>query len=223
MTDINAIFQQYLGRAATPDEAAYLQKYINDGNLQAGEIGTILQSHPEYQAKQLESNLGKYEQMMQTNDQAALQRGADIAGAQATSRFASLGRPNSSAMAAQVFGQTGKMAQGLAEQRQAALADFYGRGLENNASMAASQGQNTLGQAYGMRRANIQRQWDIADYDRQQNDYNNYVNSANRSKRASALLGFGGAAAGGVVGAVAGGPMGAVVGSSIGSKLGGLF
>lgn len=178
--DINAQFQQALGRPATPEESAYLQKFISEGNLQPGEIGTLLQGHPEYQANLLNKNVAQYGQTLQANDSNILQQGADRAGAQAQSRFAGLGRQNSSGMAAQVFGQTGQIANGLAQSRQSALASFYGQGMQNNAAMAGQQGQQTLGRAYDQQNMKLQRQWQIDDYNRQQNDWNDAQNGQNR-------------------------------------------
>ena len=171
-------FQQLLGRAPSQDELDYFNKFISSGELQAAEIGQILQSLPEYQSAQLNKNTDAFGQRLQANDQQILQQGADIAGAQATSRFAGLGRPNSSAMAAQVFGQTGQLASSLAQNRQSALADFYGRGLQQNAALGAQQGMGATNRGYSERDTMRQRGWDIEDYYRQQNDYNNAKNAS---------------------------------------------
>lgn len=206
MTDINSQFQQILGRAATPDEQAFLNKFINEGSLQPQEIGQFLQSLPEYQDTLLNKNVAAYDQRLQAADTQALQQGADIAGAQATSRFAGLGRPNSSALAAQVYGQTGQLSQGLAQRRQSALADFYGRGLQQNATLAGSQGQAALNRGYGLRDEGRRRQYEIEDYYRQKNDAESARlgqsgwNAITPEFVASGLFSVGGQAAGGAAG-----------------------
>lgn len=170
MSDINNQFRQILGRDATADEQSFLGKFIQEGSLQPQEIGQFLQSLPEYQQSQLDKNVGAFDQRLQASDTQALQQGANIAGSQSQARFSGLGRPNSSGLAASVFGQTGRLSQDLAQRRQSALADFYGRGLQQNALMGAQQGQAALQRGYGLRDESRQRQYEIEDYYRQKND-----------------------------------------------------
>ncbi len=212
-------FQQILGRAPTQAELAYLGKFMAEGSLQEHEIGQILQGTPEYQQSQLNRDTEAYGQKLQANDNQVLQQGADIAGAQAQSRFAGLGRPNSSALAASVFGQQGQ----LAQSRQSALADFYGRGLQNNAGLYAQRGQSALDRGYGLRDETRQRGYQMEDYYRQQNDFNTSLNAANRQRKQQGFAQFGGGLAGGLAGAYMGGPAGAKVGAGVGSQFGGLF
>lgn len=203
-------FQRILGRAPTSDELSYFQKFIDAGELQNEEIGQILQSTPEFQQAQLQKNTADFGQRLQANDQQILQQGSDIAGAQATSRFAGLGRPNSSALAASVFGQTGKLASSLAQNRQSALADFYGRGLQQNAALGAQQGQNSLNRGYGLRDETRRRGYEIEDYYRQKNDAASYENAHSGWNAitpefvASGLFSVGGKAASSYAGGYAG-------------------
>lgn len=175
---INDQFRQILGRAPSQDELDYFNKFINSGELQAAEIGQILQSTPEYQSSQLTRNTAQFGQTLQANDANVLSRAADTFGAQAQSKFAGLGRPNSSAMAAQVFSQGGQLAGQLAQSRQSALADFYGKGLQQNAALGAQQGMGATQRGYSERDTMRQRGWDVEDYYRQQNDYNNAKNAS---------------------------------------------
>ena len=175
---INGQFQNLLGREVSQDEFGYFQKLIDSGQLDVHEIGQILQSHPEYQNKQLNADTEAYGAKLAAGDNQILQQGADVAGAQAQSRFASLGRPNSSAMAAQVYGQTGQIAQGLAQRRQGALADFYGKGLQNNAALGAQNGQGALARSYFTQDRAHQEAQDQYWYNRQGNDYQNAKNAA---------------------------------------------
>ena len=178
MPDINSQFQSILGRLPTQDERDYLTKFMTEQGLQAHEVGQILQNTPEYQSKLLNQNVDAYGQKLQANDNQILQQGADIAGAQATSRFAGLGRPNSSALAASVFGRTGQLAGNLAQSRQSALAQFYGQGLQNNAALGAQNGQDAFNNVRQIQGEQRQRSYQIEDYYRQQNDYHNELRSA---------------------------------------------
>lgn len=216
-------FQQILGRTPTAAEVEYLSKFITEGSLQEHEIGQILQASPEYQQTRLEKDTTAYGQKLQASDDQVLARGADVAGAQATSRFAGLGRPNSSALAASVYGQTGQLAGDLASRRQSALADFYGQGLKQNAALYKQGGQSALERGYGLRDETRQfgQQMQLAKY--QQDNFNSYLDQANRNQKRSALGGAIGAGIGGIAGSY-GGPAGAMAGASIGSKFGsGLF
>lgn len=221
--DISGQFQQILGRQPSPDELAYFNKFMKAGHIQPHEIGQVLQSTPEFQRAQLGRDTQAYDERLRAGDEQTLQRGAERAGAEATSRFAALGRPNSSALAASVFGQTGNLAAGLAERRQSALASFYGQGLQTNAALGTQGGQGAISRGYGLRDEQRQRDWDIEDYYRQQNDYNTYLNSANRNRRDSAFRQLAGGVAGGLFGGAYGGPAGAKMGAGIGSSLGGAF
>lgn len=166
-------FQSTLGRAPTEDELAFFNRFITEGSLQPHEIGQILQGTPEFQRTQLNQNTNALDSRLQASDNQALQYGADVAGAKAQSRFAGLGRPNSSALAASVFGQTGQMANNLAQQRQSALASFYGNGLQKNMNAYGDQAQTPLARGYGLRDETRQRNYQIEDYYRQSNDEGN--------------------------------------------------
>lgn len=174
---INRQFQELLGRAPSSDEMDYFNKFINEGSLQAEEIGQILQSLPEYQQRKLETDTSAYNDRLTANDDKFLSNATDRIGAQVNSRFAGMGRPVSSALAASTFGQAGQVAQGLQQNRQSLLADFYGRGLNRNAALGVDQGQGAKARGYGLRDESRHRAWDIEDYYRQQNDFNNYQNS----------------------------------------------
>lgn len=234
MADINQQFQQILGRAPTGAESEYFQKFLNEGSIQAHEVGQILQSIPEFQQARLEKDTAAYGQKLQAGDEQIMQQGANIAGAQATSRFAGLGRPNSSALAASVFGQQGQLAGNLAQSRQSALASFYGQGLQNNAAMYQQGGQSALERGYGMRDETRQfnQQMQLARYNA--DNYNNYLAQANKKARNGAMgsmLGAGlGLAAGAALAAPTGGmsmgagaALGGGFGSNFGGAAGGLF
>lgn len=230
-SSISLQFKNVLGRVPTQAEMDYLGKFMSEGSLGAHEIGQILQATPEYQNTQLQKNLGQYGDVLQASDTQSLQRGADIAGAQAQSRFAGLGRPGSSALAASVFGSTGQMASDLAAKRQSALASFYGQGLQTNAAMGAGQGQGLLERGYGLRDETRQRQYQIEDRNYMKQLYDEYASKQSRAQRRGALGGLvggaGGAALGGALGNYlapgVGGMAGARLGAGLGQSAGGLF
>ncbi len=197
-------FQSILGRAPTPAEVASFGKYIDDGSLDAHEIGQVLQSSPEFQSAQLERNTTQFGDRLNAQNGAIL----DQAGAAANSRFASLGRANTSAMGASVMAAGGR----LAQDRQSALADFYGRGLQQNAALGASQGVNALNRGNYLMDRNHQEKTDLANYYRQQNDFNTAKKSAGGWNAitpefvASGLFSMGGKAVAAASGGKAGNP-----------------
>jgi hypothetical protein len=164
--ELNNQFQQLLGRPITQDEWQYLGKFVNDGHLQTNEIGQIIQSMPEFQQKQLDRNATDYGDVLNKQNSAIL----DQAAAATNSQFARLGRPNSSAMGAAVARAGGQ----LAQQRQSALAAFYGGGLQQNQGLQTGMGQNALSRGYGLRDESRQRGYQIEDYYRQKNDAADY-------------------------------------------------
>lgn len=228
MADINGEFQKFLGRGPTQAENDYFQKFITEGSIQPYEIGQVLQALPEFQQSKLEKNTSALGDRLGASNEQIMQRGADMAWAQAQSRFAGLGRPNSSALAASVFGQQGQLAQGLAQQRQSALAQFYGQGLQQNMALQQQGGQSALERGYGLRDETRQfgQQMQLARYS--QDNYNNYLAQANKRARnqgMGSMLGAGlGLAAGAAFAAPTGGMSmgeGALMGGSFGSRIGG--
>lgn len=199
-------FSQILGRGPTQAEIDYLSKFMAEGSLQAHEIGQLLQGTPEYQSTQLNKNTAQYGEQLNQQNAAIL----DQAGAAANSRFASLGRPNTSAMGASVLAAGGQ----LAQQRQSALADFYGRGLQQNAALGAQQGQQAMARGYGLRDETRQRGYQIEDYYRQKNDAADYEkahsgwNAITPEFVASGLFSLGGKAIGAKMGRPAPAPTG---------------
>ncbi len=166
MAGIADQFMSVLGRAPTQDEISYFQKFIDDSQLAPHEVGQVLQSTPEYQQSQLQKNTDQFGERLNAQNGAIL----DQAGAAINSRFAGLGRPNTSAMGASLMQAGGQ----LAQQRQGALASFYGQGLQNNAALGAQQGQQALQRGYDIRTEGRQRQYQIQDYYRQKNDAADY-------------------------------------------------
>ena len=195
-------FQQYLGREATPEELDFAVSSMADDAISPAEFGQILQSHPEYQAARLNKDTAAYGQTLNAQNADILNQ----AGAAAQSRFAGLGRPNSSALGASVMQAGGQ----LAQQRQSALASFYGQGLQNNASMQARQGMNVQDRAYGIKDDARRRGYEIEDYYRQKNDYESARqgqsgwNAITPEFVASGLFSMGGKAAAAYTGGLAG-------------------
>lgn len=227
-------YQSVLGRSPTQAESDFLLKFMKDEDIGGAEIGQYLQGLPEFQGALLERTTAAYQQKLTEQDQATLQQGANIAGAQAQSRFAGLGRPQSSALAAQVYGQTGALAGDLATRRQSALADFYGRGLGQVSGLQQGYGQGAIERAYGLgdERRRFQQEQSLANvmYQRQKEMYGDQMNRQSRAQRQSFMGGLGGAALGVGAGALLAAPTGglsmgygAALGGLLGSKVGSGF
>lgn len=203
---LNEQFQQLLGRPITQDEFKYLGKFMDEGNLSGHEIGSAIQSLPEYQQSQLDRNATAYGNKLNEQNSAIL----DQAAAATNSQFANIGRPVSSAMAASVAQAGGQ----LAQQRSSALAQFYANGLQTNMGNQYSQGQNALQRGYGLRDETRQRGYQIEDYYRMKNDAADYErahsgwNAITPEFVGSGLFSIAGKAAAAYSGGLAGRPQG---------------
>lgn len=169
---VNNLFLQHLGRAGTPEELDYLTRFINEGHLNPAEVGNYLQSIPEYQQGQLTRDTAAYGAELDKGTAPVL----DQAAARINSQFAGQGRPISSAQG----GALAQVAQNLAMNKQSALADFYGKGITMNRSAMVGMGKDAINRGYGLRDEARQRQYQIEDYYREQNDYNTAQNSNNK-------------------------------------------
>lgn len=217
--DIHRQFQQALGRYATADEIKYLGKFIDEGSLQPFEIGQIVQGLPEYQDRLLGQQTEQFGQRLAASDQDILGK----AGAAINSQFANLGRPVSSGQA----GALAQVGQNLAQQRQSALAQFYGQGLQQSRALSQSYAGNALERGYGLRDETRQRGYQLEDRNYMKDLYEGYLNRQAAASRRGALGGMIGTLGGGALGAAYGGPKGAYYGASAGNafgqNLGGLF
>lgn len=159
----NQQFLRVLGREARPDELDGLMQFMADDRVSPDEIGQILQGTPEYQRAQLEKDTTAFGGRLNAQNADILNQ----AGAAAQSRFAGLGRPNTSALGASVMQAGGQ----LAQSRQSALANFYGQGLQRASDLQAQQGTAARNRGYGIVDEKRQRGYQIEDYYRQKNDY----------------------------------------------------
>ena len=195
--DINDQYQKYLGRAATQSEMADFNRFKDTGyvDLTSEDLGRIIQSHPEYQQQQLKNYGSQYENLLGQGDQRIL----NMAQNDLTGQFAGMGRNVTGSGYVNAFAQA---AAGLAAQRQNTLANYYGQGFNNIMGQQVGRGNQAYGLGYGAQEKGVQRGWDIADYYRQQNDYNNALNGQeSRNLRGSlmnAAVGLGTMGLGGV-------------------------
>lgn len=213
-----AVAQQYvnvLGRQASPFEIDNLSKFIEDGHLNPEEVGQIIQSFPEYQNTLLQKNGQQYSDLLAANDARTLGQAAQTGNA----ALAGLGRQGSSALDMGIASQAGN----LAAQRQNAIAAFYGKGLQNNMGLSQMYGQNALARGYGLRDESRQRNYQIEDYYRQQNDYNNALPGQATRNLQGKLTGIALNAGQNFLGGMMGQGAQQAMAASGGSGLGGLF
>jgi len=226
MADLNAVanlWKQTLGRTPTPQELAYIGKFLDEGGIGEYEASLIAQQLPEFQSKLMEQNTDRLGARLAASDQDILGRAA----AASNSQFASLGRPVTSAQSAQVASAGAQ----LAQNRQALLADFYGKNLSHLQNSYAAQGQGALERAYGLRDETRQRKYQIEDRNYMNDMYQNYLNQQRRNQRAGALGSIAGIGLGAGLGAalaptgmgLAGARLGAQLGGDVGYNAGGLF
>ena len=214
---VNQIFQSSLGRAGTDAEHQFLQPYVDQGYISPYQIGQYLQGSPEATQTRMGQQQGQYADTLKQNNAQILGQAADAA----NGSFAQAGRQFSTGQGNSVI-QAGQQ---LASEQSPMIANFYGNNAMGLNQQYAGQGQDALGRAYGLQDTYRQHEWDVQDYNRQQNDYNNYLNSANRRARGQALGSMGGALAGGLLGAYVpgGSALTGMLGAKVGSMAGGLF
>lgn len=220
---VSRALQWALGRAPTKNEVDQYSKYVKTGDLDYGEIGQIAQGLPEADRARLDQYAAQYGDVMGANDQKFLSQAADTFGAKVNSQFASLGRPNTSAMGAQVFAQGGQLAGQLAQRRQYALAAFYGQGLQNNMDAYRDQGASALSRGQGLRDSRTAYNRGLNGYQTQRSDYGVDLANEEAKNRQRAYSQLGGSLVGAGVGGLIGGRTGAQIGAGVGGRAGGLF
>ena len=212
-----------LGRDATPDEAAYFAKELAQGKT-AYELQQELMSLPEYQRIQA----GKDREALGAELLGQQQQAFEKATPSIISSFMKSGRLGSSGLNSALA----KAQQELEQQRQGYLGQVgYAdvSGIRNQAYNAFQNYNapfqqtynpaNIFGQQMTFGQQNLQRQQQIDDYTRQQNDYNNYLL---QSRPRGQIGRTAGTIIGGVLGSY-GGPAGAAAGAQAGGAIGGLF
>jgi len=183
--DIQAQFQQHLGRPATAAEMSQLMQYGSTGgiDLTAGDIGDILQSLPEYQKSQTNQIANQYAgNMTKYNDQ-ILGRASDMANA----NFAENGRQWSSGQGNSVI-QAGQQ---LAAQQAPDIASFYANGqmgqLQNQYNLGMNARQFGQGQQLSGQDWRRQLYSQAVNYDNQMNAMTQGANLQNRLSMQSGL------------------------------------
>ena len=212
---VSQALQQGLGRVPTQNEIDQYSKYVKTGDLDYGEISQIAQGLPEADKARLEQYATQFGDKLNAQNGAIIDQAANAA----SSKFASLGRPNTSAMGASVLQAGGQ----LAQQRQSALADFYGRGLGNNMLAFRGQGQDALNRAQSLGDSRTAYNRGLSGYQTQRNDYGTDLYNQELKNKRQAYNQFGGSLIGAGIGGALGGTGGARLGAGIGGQAGGLF
>jgi hypothetical protein len=226
---VNQLFQQNLGRAATQNELDHYGGMLASNQTDAYGLQQQLQGSPEYQQQQDT----KFQNSIIPQTQQYVTDTFNRVKPDIVSQFANNGIQNSSALDFALTNMLGNLSSQESNYVTGLKASQYG----GNKDLALQQGQGALDQYlnnyYNQKQNNqnmmnslVQRGWNAQDYQTQMNDYMNFVNS----QRQSQPNGFG-SLAGGLLGAGLGaafsppgtGPMGAGVGYNIGSGLGTSF
>lgn len=178
--DLTTAFQSALGREPSDSELAFLGPYLEAGHITPYEVGKYLQGTPEAQQSRLAQQQTAYSDILSKNNSTILNQAADAA----NSRFAQAGRQFSSGQTNSVI-QAGQQ---LAAQQSPMLANFYGQGQYGLNQDYTSEGQGSLSRAYGLADQSRMRQWQLNDYDRQKNDYNDFLRGQQGRNLQSGLL-----------------------------------
>jgi len=167
---INAIFQQYLGRAPSPQELQGFTQAMQQGELDPITMTMFIQSTSEYQQKQIPQQAQQYASQLQPlldkSSQNQMNKGYDAA----VGRYAAMGRPDSTGLAssfAQVSGDIAANNSGLvAQQVGGYLGGAYGGNTQTqqgSAGIYPSQYNRVQGQNFQASQAALDRQA-YADY-----------------------------------------------------------
>lgn len=180
---VDSMFQQHLGRAGTGAEHSFLQKYVDAGQLDPMQIGQYLQGTPEALASRLGKQQGQYQGLLTQNNNQILGQAADAA----NSSFAQNGRQFSSGQGNAVL-QAGQQ---LASQQSPMIANFYGQGQQGLNDQYSQVGQGALQRAYNLQDQQTQWAREDSNYNRQQNDFNNYLKGQQTRNMQSGLMNAG--------------------------------
>jgi hypothetical protein len=217
-------FQQATGRAPTADELSHFGGLLASGAIDPYGMSQLIGQTAEAQMKQTQG----YQDTLSKNLQGT--QGdyfKNYINPSILSQTAAAGRDPNSSGVQQAEVQAGKQQN---YDLQNYLAQFgagqYGQSAQNQQNVY----QQYLGQQYGLQNAGISQQLgqqtymqqqntNLANYQMQQQAYNNYLNQY--GKRGNPLMGgLSGAASGASAGGAMGGPWGAVAGGLLGGGLG---
>lgn len=226
---VNALFQQHLGRAASQDELSHFGTLLATNQTDPYELTNYLKQTPEYtnaQDTQFRQQLSG--QLNDVNSQFFKQyiqpsvigqfasQGRDVSGASTGLQFALANAAKEMQMNTQQY-MAGLGAQQYGGRQEQARQDYeaqmgqqYGRQNASFGNQISNQ-NNLLGQG-----------WASANYGRQSNDLMNYMNNQRRAGPNPWISAFGGALQGAAAGGARGGLPGAVAGGVGGGLFGGL-
>lgn len=209
---INQYFQQHMGRNANPDETSYLKTFVDNGHLKPFELGQIIQGLPEAQARNLQTQGQNYSNVLAGQDTNILNKASD----QIRSQQFQQGRQDTGAY----INAFASAAQNLAMQRQQPIAQFYGQGYSSLFNQPQQMGQQVQNRGYALTDEARKRQYEIEDYYRQQNDFNNALPGQATRNLQGNLVGLGLGAAKPGIGAAMGGGFGGLGGGGMPQGMG---
>lgn len=176
---INDLYNELLKRGATSAEVQHFGGLLASGEVDPYELRSFIQQTPEYQSAQdvaFRSQVGN--ELANLDTQAFGRQKEDV-----ISRFAGMGRSGSTALD---FALTDLMGR-IAEKRQGFLANLSAQQYGSNKENARADYGNILGQMqdttnYGrsLNDQYRQRGWNVADYNRQKEDYFNALEQQKR-------------------------------------------
>lgn len=223
--DVTQVFNDLLARGATQGELDHFGQMLATGETDLYELSQYVQSLPEYQTKaDMEFRKGLSDEL-QGYDTKFFNRATP----ELMSQYAKAGIQNSSALDFAMADLMGNIAENRGQYLAGLSSQQYGGNkAAARADYQAAMGQylNELGQsrnrAYGLMDYYNQRGDAFTDYQRQRQDYMNYLNSMQSKKRGGVGSLIGGIA-GGTAGALTGNPMWAMAGYQAGSGIGSYF
>lgn len=214
--EVDSLFNQYVGRAATQEEKDHFGSILASGQYTAYQIGDAL--------KQLPESVRAQDQEFRKSIGTELQQGDERYFKESVlpsiqSSFAQQGRSVDSSGYAAALAQAATQQNRQRESFMSNLSAQQYQGNKQNAYAAyVGDRDYTRGRSDTIADRNTSRLYDIQDYSMQKQAYDEYLRKY--GKRSSLSSGIAGAFSGGMTGGMVGGPWGAIAGAAGGGLLG---
>lgn len=217
--EVDALFNQFVGRAATKEEKDHFGSLLASGQYDAYTIGQALQNLPESVRKEDETFRQSLSKEMETGDKRYFNE--EILPS-IQSQFAKQGRTVDAtgfqnALAREAGAQN--------RQRESFLANLSAQQYQGNKANAYAEylgnRDYTRGRSDLLADRNTQRLYDIQNFAAQKQAYDEYLKRYGKRSQGAGIGSLVGGIAGGALGAMSGTPFGVQAGFQMGSGLGG--
>ncbi len=222
--DVNSIFQSLLQRGASQDEVNHFGSMLASGEVDAYTLNQFVSQLPEYTQKQDATSRQNLNQELSGYDQDFFGKAKE----NVLSRYAKAGIQNSPSLDFALTNLMGDIQKERSQYMSGLAREDYTRGRDvQRQDYGSSMDRMFADRGYDRARndqysdALLNRGWNSADYQIQQNDLMRLLQAQGGGRKRSGLGGAVGPLLGAGIGALAAGPGGAMTGAQIGGYFGG--